>query len=71
MLVIENPKLLKVEVLCREENFIPRKVKEAIFTQKEPKPILTRDEGYEFAYIYDPLLATTSSIRMPPMLRSR
>ena len=37
-----------VEVLCREEKLIPRKVKEAIFIKKEPKPTLYRDGAVNF-----------------------
>ena len=49
---------------------IPRKVREANFIKKEPKPTLNRDGGRELSKIYDSLLATPS-VRTPPTSRSR
>ena len=52
-----------VEVLCREEKLLPRKVREAIFIKKETSPTLNRDGGRELSKIYDTLLLETPDKR--------
>ena len=53
----EHHKITKdiVRVLAREDNWLKRKVREAIET-KIVQPAMNCDQGYEFPLIYDELL---------------
>ena len=65
-----EPDLDNVKVLCREDELLPRKVREAIFIKKETSPTLNRYGGRELSKIYDSLLETPRS-RTPPTASSR
>ena len=65
-----EPDLENVSVLCREDKFLPRKIREAIYIKKETSPTLNRDGGRELSSIYDSLLEIPSS-RTPSTARFR
>ena len=56
-----EPDLENVSVLCREDKFLPRKIREAIYIKKVTSPTLNRDGGRELSSIYDSLLEIPSS----------
>ena len=61
-----KPDLDNVEVLCREDKLLPRKVREAIFIKKKTSPTLNKDGGgRELSKIYDSLLETPRTSRTP------
>ena len=41
-----------IKVVCRQDKFIPRKVKEAIFIKRELNPTLNRDLGRELSKVF-------------------